>query len=429
MSKENQNNRTLQGIESRYGGKYTKEKGLYTFTDEKTRAQFEKEAKDKGITVYAVLSSDSEDARRERLIRELSMPDCNGKCVKEQQKTYDDRRRDFGDRLCTGGGIFGSACNPDANHMTELIIVETDAQLTEMNKLLGSERKNYRIDSQERINRNYNNASPRKKQSIDHENVMNRIRSTGRNADELYKEGKITRIQYENYRKEQGYINTVNSYSNVFNNAVRPLFLTVLGATNKDAVNSYTGKQNSSTAKTLPTTKNKPSNETYVNKRSMFINDGTPDGTVKIDIETVGNSNAEATRITNTYTGDSVVKAVNKVTGETTVSKNIGNTTTTTTSTISLARIGNSGSVKNTSTLIPTGNMALISNTTILSKSDNINSEKSKDTGSSSNSNDNKNFDNVYRGGRKGTPETRAQNKAIAELGEKKDGNILVEQI
>ncbi len=64
-----------------------------------------------------------------------------------------------------------------------------------------------------------------------------------------------------------------------------------------------------------------------MSKNSVFINDGTPGGTVKVEIETIGNSNFEASRITNTYTESSATKIVNKVTGETFVSKNIVGTT------------------------------------------------------------------------------------------------------
>ena len=78
-------------------------------------------------------------------------------------------------------------------------------------------------------------------------------------------------------------------------------------------------------------------------KDSVFINDGTPGGTVKLESQVVGNSNYELSKITNTYNGNTVVKATNKVTGEIHSFKNFGNTQT-----------GNSLSVTNANTsLVP----------------------------------------------------------------------------
>ena len=78
-------------------------------------------------------------------------------------------------------------------------------------------------------------------------------------------------------------------------------------------------------------------------KDSVFINDGTPGGTVKLESQVVGNSNYELSKITNTYNGNTVVKATNKVTGEIHSFKNFGNTQT-----------GNSLSITNTNTsLVP----------------------------------------------------------------------------
>ena len=54
----------------------------------------------------------------------------------------------------------------------------------------------------------------------------------------------------------------------------------------------------------------------YMKKDSIFINDGTPGGTVKLESQVVGNSNYELSKITNTYNGNTVVKVTNKVTGE-----------------------------------------------------------------------------------------------------------------
>ena len=76
---------------------------------------------------------------------------------------------------------------------------------------------------------------------------------------------------------------------------------------------------------------------------SIFINDGTPGGTVKLERQVVGNSNYELSKITNAYNGNTVVKATNKVTGEIHSFKNFGN-----------AQTGNSLSITNTNTsLVP----------------------------------------------------------------------------
>ena len=78
-------------------------------------------------------------------------------------------------------------------------------------------------------------------------------------------------------------------------------------------------------------------------KDSVFINDGTPGGTVKLESQVVGNSNYELSKITNTYNGNTVVKATNKVTGEIYSFKNFGN-----------AQTGNSLSITNADTsLVP----------------------------------------------------------------------------
>lgn len=64
----------------------------------------------------------------------------------------------------------------------------------------------------------------------------------------------------------------------------------------------------------------------YTREDSIFINDGTPGGTVKLESQVVGNSNYELSKITNTYNGNTVVKATNKGTGEIHSFKNFGNT-------------------------------------------------------------------------------------------------------
>ena len=114
------------------------------------------------------------------------------------------------------------------------------------------------------------------------------------------------------------------------------------------AVNSLVLKQfkmnkAGNTNREVATVENASKGPEYMKKDSIFINDGTPGGTVKFESQVVGNSNYELSKITNTYNGNTVVKATNKVTGEIHSFKNFGNTQT-----------GNSLSITNTNTsLVP----------------------------------------------------------------------------
>ena len=97
------------------------------------------------------------------------------------------------------------------------------------------------------------------------------------------------------------------------------------------------------TNREVATVENASKGTEYMRKDSIFINDGTPGGTVKFESQVVGNSNYELSKITNTYNGNTVVKATNKVTGEIHSFKNFSNTQT-----------GNSLSVTNANTsLVP----------------------------------------------------------------------------
>ena len=97
------------------------------------------------------------------------------------------------------------------------------------------------------------------------------------------------------------------------------------------------------TNREVATVENASKGPEYMRKDSIFINDGTPGGTVKFESQVVGNSNYELSKITNTYNGNTVVKATNKVTGEIHSFKNFGN-----------AQTGNSLSVTNANTsLVP----------------------------------------------------------------------------
>ena len=114
------------------------------------------------------------------------------------------------------------------------------------------------------------------------------------------------------------------------------------------AVNGFVLKQfkmnkAGNTNREAATVENTSKGTEYMRKDSIFINDGTPGGTVKLQSQVVGNSNYELSKITNTYNGNTVVKATNKMTGEIYSFKNFGNTQT-----------GNSLSITNMSTsLVP----------------------------------------------------------------------------
>ena len=114
------------------------------------------------------------------------------------------------------------------------------------------------------------------------------------------------------------------------------------------AVNGFVLKQfkmnkAGNTNREVATVENTSKGPEYMRKDSVFINDGTPGGTVKFESQVVGNSNYELSKITNTYNGNTVVKATNKVTGEIHSFKNFGNT-----------QAGNSFSITNTNTsLVP----------------------------------------------------------------------------
>ena len=114
------------------------------------------------------------------------------------------------------------------------------------------------------------------------------------------------------------------------------------------AVNGFVLKQfkmnkAGNTNREVATVENASKGPEYMRKDSIFINDGTPGGTVKFESQVVGNSNYELSKITNTYNGNTVVKATNKVTGEIHSFKNFGNT-----------QAGNSLSITNTNTsLVP----------------------------------------------------------------------------
>ena len=114
------------------------------------------------------------------------------------------------------------------------------------------------------------------------------------------------------------------------------------------AVNGLISKQfkmnkAGNTNREVATVENASKGPEYMRKDSIFINDGTPGGTVKFESQVVGNSNYELSKITNTYNGNTVVKATNKVTGEIHSFKNFGNT-----------QAGNSLSITNTNTsLVP----------------------------------------------------------------------------
>ncbi|RRD37923.1 hypothetical protein EII29_10945 [Leptotrichia sp. OH3620_COT-345] len=246
---------------------------------------------------------------KKKLEEELSSKDCNGKCIKEQQKSHDDLGKDYSQMLSCRTG--SKDCNPKPNNTSELIIFKTDRELEEYSNKLKEYgiRGNYKLDSQERIDRNYNTSSTRGKQAIDYERVSNIIRNESKSVEELYRTGKISDTQYKNYRKESDYIKTVNGYGYLVNNVISPIYNSIyLGViSNGDKTLGVSSLEKGNTGKTT--------GDTYIKRDNIFINDGTPGGTVKVNVEAIGSSNIEVSRLTNTYTGTSITKVFDKGTG------------------------------------------------------------------------------------------------------------------
>ena len=136
----------------------------------------------------------------------------------------------------------------------------------------------------------------------------------------------------------------VNRRQKTENLAVRlPIDILVSRAVNGLISKQFKMNKAGNTNREVATVENASKGIEYMRKDSIFINDGTPGGTVKLESQVVGNSNYELSKITNTYNGNTVVKATNKVTGEIHSFKNFGNT-----------QAGNSLSITNTNTsLVP----------------------------------------------------------------------------
>ena len=134
----------------------------------------------------------------------------------------------------------------------------------------------------------------------------------------------------------------VNRRQKTENLAVRlPIDILVSRAVNGLISKQFKMNKAGNTNREVATVENASKGTEYMRKDSIFINDGTPGGTVKFESQVVGNSNYELSKITNTYNGNTVVKATNKVTGEIHSFKNFGNT-----------QAGNSLSITNTNTFL-----------------------------------------------------------------------------
>ena len=135
----------------------------------------------------------------------------------------------------------------------------------------------------------------------------------------------------------------VNRRQKTENLAVRLPIVLVSRAVNGLISKQFKMNKAGNTNREVATVENTSKGTEYMRKDSIFINDGTPGGTVKFESQVVGNSNYELSKITNTYNGNTVVKATNKVTGEIHSFKNFGNT-----------QAGNSFSITNANTsLVP----------------------------------------------------------------------------
>ena len=199
-----------------------------------------KEAIDKEVVAPIKKKQDEKKRIRDEFIKELSSKDCNGKCKKEQQKTADDLRKDYTDRLACRAGD-RKDCKPNSDNTSELIIFKTDEELikySEKAKAMGI-RGNYRFDSQERIDRAYNNASQKAKEEKDYDRVMKLSKNEGKSPEQLYKEGKISEKQWKNYNAEVNYRAVIGATANVINNSAAPIVNSLYAGMNENSRKAY----------------------------------------------------------------------------------------------------------------------------------------------------------------------------------------------
>ena len=199
-----------------------------------------KEAIDKEVVAPIKKRQDEKKRIRDEFIKELSSKDCNGKCKKEQQKTADDLRKDYADRLACRAGD-RKDCNPNSDNTSELIIFKTDEELikySEKAKAMGI-RGNYRFDSQERIDRAYNNASQKAKEEKDYDRVMKLSKNEGKSPEQLYKEGKVSEKQWKNYNAEVNYRAVIGATANVINNSAAPIVNSLYAGMNENSRKAY----------------------------------------------------------------------------------------------------------------------------------------------------------------------------------------------
>ena len=199
-----------------------------------------KEAIDKEVVGPVKKRQDEKKRIRDEFIKELSSKDCNGKCKKEQQKTADDLRKDYADRLACRAGD-RKDCNPNSDNTSELIIFKTDEELikySEKAKAMGI-RGDYRFDSQERIDRAYNNASQKAKEEKDYDRVVKLSKNEGKSPEQLYKEGKISEKQWKNYNAEVNYRAVIGATANVINNSAAPIVNSLYAGMNENSRKAY----------------------------------------------------------------------------------------------------------------------------------------------------------------------------------------------
>ena len=168
---------------------------------------------------------------KQKTINELSSSDCNGKCRKELQLTQDAAYKAYGERLACSSGSKG--CDPGATGYEELIVFATDEEMYEYAEkltLLGI-RKNYRITSQETIDRDFNKLSDKKfmgivpsaQDNVIHDRVSSKMYQFGSSANELYKSGKISSEDLSVYNSIEKYIDDQESYGAISRDVVGPM--------------------------------------------------------------------------------------------------------------------------------------------------------------------------------------------------------------
>ena len=164
------------------------------------------------------------DTLRQNLVTELASKDCNGKCRKDLQLTQEAEFKAFGKRLSCESG--SKDCDPEATGFDELIVFSTDKEMYEYAKNLSAAeiRKNYKITSQETIDRDFNKLSNSEQKDVRYGRVKAKMYQFESNADELYKSGQISSEDLSAYNSTQNYVDNVQYLGKLERDVANPIF-------------------------------------------------------------------------------------------------------------------------------------------------------------------------------------------------------------